>query len=139
MHSPIESACGFCGEHITLIWGDWTDDDGVTACSDTSAPFVPHGPAVRPDMNYREQRELRDIARGASRLDLVAALDKTAEDLDELHDITRDTYRMWQEASRKQDAKAAELKEVARQIRELSKLRRALEEIAATRKGRDDG
>ena len=70
-------------------------------------------------MNYREQRQLRDIARGAGRDDLIAALDKTAEELDELADITRDVYRMWQEASSKQDAKSAELRAVMLQIREL--------------------
>jgi len=70
-------------------------------------------------MNYREQRELRDIARSVGRDDLVAALDKTAGELDELADITRDAYRVWQEASAKQDAKAAELRDVMQQIRGL--------------------
>jgi hypothetical protein len=41
----MTSTCGHCREHITLIAGDWTDDDGTIACSDLSAPFVPHKPA----------------------------------------------------------------------------------------------
>lgn len=39
-----ESACRHCGGHITLIADTWTADDGQTACTDTSAPFVPHKP-----------------------------------------------------------------------------------------------
>jgi predicted nucleic acid-binding Zn ribbon protein len=38
------SECSHCGERITLLADRWTADDGVTACTDTSAPFVPHKP-----------------------------------------------------------------------------------------------
>lgn len=38
------SQCGHCGAPITLISDSWTADDGVTACTDTPAPYVPHKP-----------------------------------------------------------------------------------------------
>jgi hypothetical protein len=41
---PMRSACRHCREHITLLGGEWTTGDGTTACTDTSAPFVPHKP-----------------------------------------------------------------------------------------------
>lgn len=36
--------CDYCKEHITMLGGMWTEDDGGTACYDTSAPYVPHKP-----------------------------------------------------------------------------------------------
>jgi hypothetical protein len=39
-----EGECAFCGEHITMLGGSWTMDDGQTACTDTSAAYVPHKP-----------------------------------------------------------------------------------------------
>lgn len=36
--------CGYCATRITLIDGQWTTGDGTIACTDTSAPFVPHKP-----------------------------------------------------------------------------------------------
>lgn len=36
--------CSFCGVGITVLGGQWTTDDGTIACTDTSAPFVPHKP-----------------------------------------------------------------------------------------------
>lgn len=42
--SFLGSACTFCKEYITLLGGSWTTDDGTTACTDTSAPYVPHKP-----------------------------------------------------------------------------------------------
>lgn len=44
---PPVAECGYCTTRITLLGGQWTADDGGTACTDTSAPFVPHKPAVR--------------------------------------------------------------------------------------------
>lgn len=41
-HDPAE--CGFCGERVTVLGGQWTTEDGTIACTDTSAPFVPHKP-----------------------------------------------------------------------------------------------
>jgi hypothetical protein len=41
---PLESTCGFCGEHLTLRLGEWMDDCYGSACTDTSAPYVPHKP-----------------------------------------------------------------------------------------------
>ena len=38
------STCGHCGERITLLADHWTADDGTTACTDPSAPYVPHKP-----------------------------------------------------------------------------------------------
>ena len=39
------ATCGFCDAAITLLADHWTDEDGITACADTSAPYVPHKPA----------------------------------------------------------------------------------------------
>lgn len=39
------SECSHCGDRITLLGGAWTTEDGTTACTDTSAPYVPHKPA----------------------------------------------------------------------------------------------
>jgi hypothetical protein len=39
-----DAQCSFCGNDITLIGGSWTTDEGTTACTDTSAPYVPHKP-----------------------------------------------------------------------------------------------
>lgn len=40
-----ESVCRVCAEHITLLGGMWTVDDGTTCCYNTGiAPFVPHKP-----------------------------------------------------------------------------------------------
>lgn len=39
-----ESECSFCSAHITLRSGEWTADDYTLACTDTSAPYVPHKP-----------------------------------------------------------------------------------------------
>jgi hypothetical protein len=39
-----ESECSHCAEPITLPGGSWTTGDGTTACTDTSAPYVPHRP-----------------------------------------------------------------------------------------------
>ena len=38
--------CESCDTPITLIAGYWTGDDGDIACTDLSAPYVPHKPAV---------------------------------------------------------------------------------------------
>ena len=38
------SECGHCYERITLLADQWTTDDGTVACTDMSAPFVPHKP-----------------------------------------------------------------------------------------------
>lgn len=40
-----EAECAFCTTHIIIIDGEWWADDGTLACTDTSAPFVPHKPA----------------------------------------------------------------------------------------------
>jgi hypothetical protein len=42
--APLESTCGFCDEHLTLRLGEWMDDCYGSACTDTSAAFVPHKP-----------------------------------------------------------------------------------------------
>jgi hypothetical protein len=43
----MDTTCTACDEHITLIGGEWTTDDGTIACyADLSAPFVPHKPAA---------------------------------------------------------------------------------------------
>jgi hypothetical protein len=43
--SAPRAECSFCGAGIVLLGGSWTEDvDGTIACSDTSAPFVPHKP-----------------------------------------------------------------------------------------------
>jgi hypothetical protein len=42
--APSASECGHCGDRITLLGGAWTTEDGTTACTDTSAPYVPHKP-----------------------------------------------------------------------------------------------
>ena len=73
-------------------------------------------------MNYREQRVLRDQANGAGRGDLAASLDKLNAELEELADRTREASRTWRAASDEQDAKAAELRELGRQIRDLTSL-----------------
>jgi hypothetical protein len=39
-----EAECGYCTTHITLAGGEWRADDWTTACTDTSAPYVPHKP-----------------------------------------------------------------------------------------------
>jgi hypothetical protein len=36
--------CGYCTTRITLLGGHWTAGDGTAACTDTSAPYVPHKP-----------------------------------------------------------------------------------------------
>jgi hypothetical protein len=36
------------GERITMLGSHWTTDDGTTACTDTSAPYVPHKPKEIP-------------------------------------------------------------------------------------------
>ena len=42
---PPESTCAVCCEHITLLGGSWTADDGTTCCHNTGiAPYVPHKP-----------------------------------------------------------------------------------------------
>lgn len=41
--------CGYCTTRITLLNGRWTADDGTTACTDTSAPYVPHKPKEASD------------------------------------------------------------------------------------------
>jgi hypothetical protein len=40
--APREAECAFCATHVTLIDGGWWADDGTLACTDTSAPYVPH-------------------------------------------------------------------------------------------------
>ena len=47
-------------------------------------------------------------------------LDETAAELDDLADKTREAHRLWRTASDEQDAMAVTLKEVQRQIRELT-------------------
>jgi len=42
--APSAFECGHCGDRITLLGGAWTTEDGTTACTDTSAPYVPHKP-----------------------------------------------------------------------------------------------
>jgi hypothetical protein len=42
--SAPASGCGHCGARITLLGSAWTAEDGTTACTDTSAPYVPHKP-----------------------------------------------------------------------------------------------
>ena len=39
------ATCVSCGAVITLLADHWTGEDGDTACTDTSAPYVPHKPA----------------------------------------------------------------------------------------------
>ena len=70
-------------------------------------------------MNYREQQRLRTLADEAGRSDLAEALDKVNAELDELADRTREAHRLYQVASDVQDAKAIEVRELQRQIREL--------------------
>ena len=72
-------------------------------------------------MNYREQQMLRDIARAAGRGDLIETLDKAADELDEASERTRDAHRAWRAASDDQDAKAGEVREIQKQIRDLGK------------------
>ncbi len=42
--APEVAECSHCGARITLLGDAWTADDGTTACTDTSAPYVPHKP-----------------------------------------------------------------------------------------------
>jgi hypothetical protein len=42
--AAVTGWCGHCGTRLTLLGGAWTDGDGVTACTDLSAPYVPHAP-----------------------------------------------------------------------------------------------
>ena len=48
--------CSHCEARITLLGDCWTTDDGTTACTDTSAPYVPHKPkdALPPPPHVRE-------------------------------------------------------------------------------------
>jgi hypothetical protein len=85
-------------------------------------------------MNYREQRVLRDQANGAGRGDLADSLDKLNAELDELDGRTREASRTWRAASDEQDAKAAELRELGRQIRDLTSL-----PVITTHEGRTIG
>ena len=39
------AVCGFCRAAITLLADHWAGGDGDTACTDTSAPYVPRKPA----------------------------------------------------------------------------------------------
>ena len=39
-----DAECSYCTTHITLIDSEWWADDGTLACTDTSAPYVPHRP-----------------------------------------------------------------------------------------------
>lgn len=41
---PRVAECAFCTARIRMIADCWTADDGTIACTDTSAPFVPHKP-----------------------------------------------------------------------------------------------
>lgn len=41
-YDPAE--CSFCGAGITVLGGQWTTEEGTTACTGTSAPFVSHKP-----------------------------------------------------------------------------------------------
>lgn len=48
--------CSHCEAPITLLADNWTADDGTTACTGTSAPYVPHKPkdALPPPSHVRE-------------------------------------------------------------------------------------
>jgi len=44
-HEGDVSECGHCKTRITFRLGEWMDDDFGSACTDITAPFVPHKPA----------------------------------------------------------------------------------------------
>lgn len=71
-------------------------------------------------MSYREDQHLRAVATEAGRGDLVAGLDQTDAELAAMDEETRAAYRRYEELSAAQDRKAAEGKEIRRQIRDLT-------------------